>query len=211
MRKVLTLIPIIILGILTAGAYGMLHDQISYTVSEEYFTKFKFEQFEIQNTPNRIGASIVGFLATWWVGFPISIVLGLIGLRFKNSTTMFVETMKTIGLTLLVALITALFGLIIGAYFYNLEDTRNFEGWIFPEGVIDTRHFKIVGIMHSFSYLGGFIGLIVGIFRQIRRQNVLQATNTEGGNSEGINTNNPRCNRWEKRAGVPQPRQGLNL
>ena len=173
MKKILTLIPIIILGTFIAGIYGMIHDQISFTVSEEYFTKFKFEQFEIQNIPNRLGAAVVGFLATWWVGFTISLILGLVGLRFKDSPTMFKETFKSIGLTLLVAFGIALLGLLIGSILYNVEDKRNFEGWIIPEGVIDTRHFKIVGIMHFCSYLGGFIGLIVGVIRQFKRQKVL--------------------------------------
>ena len=33
------------LGAVLAGCYGALHDQISYTISPEYFTKVKFEQF----------------------------------------------------------------------------------------------------------------------------------------------------------------------
>lgn len=95
-NKIYTLIWIIILGSLIAGVYGIIHDQISYSVSEEYFTKFKFIQFGIQNLPNRIGAGIVGFLATWWVGFPIAMILGLLGLRFAENKIMFKETIKSL-------------------------------------------------------------------------------------------------------------------
>jgi hypothetical protein len=49
-----------------SGIYGFLHDQISYTVSPEYFTHLKFHQFNIPNSLyNRIGAGIVGIMATW--------------------------------------------------------------------------------------------------------------------------------------------------
>src|SRR4051812_43372696 len=58
-------------GALIAGAYGILHDQVTYTLSEEYFTKFKAVQFRWADLgwPRRVFVSEVGFLATWWVGF----------------------------------------------------------------------------------------------------------------------------------------------
>ena len=53
-------------GALIAGAYGILHDQITYTISPEYFTKLKFEQFHYANfgLPRRVFVGEVGFLAT---------------------------------------------------------------------------------------------------------------------------------------------------
>jgi hypothetical protein len=32
-------------GVLIAGVYGILHDQITFTISPEYFTEFKSAQF----------------------------------------------------------------------------------------------------------------------------------------------------------------------
>jgi len=64
-----------------AGIYGFLHDQISYTVSSEYFTHLKYLQFNIQNNlHNRIGAGLVGVLATWWMGLITGIIIIPIGL-----------------------------------------------------------------------------------------------------------------------------------
>jgi hypothetical protein len=54
-----------------AGIYGALHDQISFTISPEYFTCIKFQQFEwigLGSHP-RLFAAAIGFMATWWVGF----------------------------------------------------------------------------------------------------------------------------------------------
>src|SRR5580700_8579924 len=61
---------IALLGAVVAGMYGALHDQISYSISPEYFTKLKFRQFSYADFgwPHRVFASEVGFLATWWVG-----------------------------------------------------------------------------------------------------------------------------------------------
>jgi hypothetical protein len=53
-------------AVLVAGLFGVIHDQISYSVSNEYFTRFKFVQFRLldPNVPARIRAAEVGFLAS---------------------------------------------------------------------------------------------------------------------------------------------------
>jgi len=51
--------------------YGIIHDQITYSISPEYYTKFKFYQFGLIKSPNdfvhnpRQMAIIVGIMATW--------------------------------------------------------------------------------------------------------------------------------------------------
>ena len=59
-----------LLGALIAGFYGMLHDQITYSISSEYFTRLKFLQFHYADfgLPPRVLVAEIGFLATWWVG-----------------------------------------------------------------------------------------------------------------------------------------------
>jgi hypothetical protein len=48
-------------GCLVSGAYGALHDQLSYTVSPDYFHPLKFDQFSIpSHLHNRAGAAPVG-------------------------------------------------------------------------------------------------------------------------------------------------------
>src|SRR5262245_32181747 len=69
-RRLPTMIGIAMLGAVIAGPYGAVHDQISYAISPEYFTKLKFRQFSYANFgwPPQLFAAEVGFLATWWVG-----------------------------------------------------------------------------------------------------------------------------------------------
>ena len=39
------ILPWILRGALIAGLYGVLHDQLTYSISAEYFSDFKFYQF----------------------------------------------------------------------------------------------------------------------------------------------------------------------
>ena len=62
MKKLWILLATLLLTPLVAGLYGMLHDQLSYTLSAEYFTRFKFIQFRLEgqlDKPYRLLAAIV--------------------------------------------------------------------------------------------------------------------------------------------------------
>src|ERR1043166_5820682 len=84
--KKIALFPILLIaGCICAGLYGALHDQISYTVSPDYYFAFKFHQFAIPPAlQNRVGASIVGWRASWWMGIFIGIPVLLVGMMLPN-------------------------------------------------------------------------------------------------------------------------------
>lgn len=177
---------IISLAPLFGGLYGVLHDQLTYTISPEYYTKFKFYQFGLMDIGNeaifpnpRIEVSIVGFLATWWMGLPIGLILGLVGLSHKDSRQMFRTTLKSIVITIIVAFLTGVIGLAYGKMY--LADTG--VNWWLPDNLIDKKNFISVGSMHNFSYLGGLTGLIAGIIYSVRQKNKLkQITITQDNN-----------------------------
>ena len=54
-------------GALLAGLYGAIHDEITYSLSEEYFTRLKFQQFRGADFGLHpcIFVAEIGFLATW--------------------------------------------------------------------------------------------------------------------------------------------------
>ncbi|MGB1041774.1 MAG: hypothetical protein ACPGU6_00130 [Tenacibaculum sp.] len=183
MNKVIALILILILAPILGGIYGVVHDQITYSISEEYYTKFKFIQFGLENmgmgqnigtlrAPEivldnpRLGAVIVGTLATWWVGLIIGIFLGLIGLIHRNGKEMFIASLKGFVITTGIALLTGLVGLLYGKIFL----VENPPNWFLPDNLIEKGNFIMVGSMHNFSYLGGLIGLIGGIIYSIRQK-----------------------------------------
>lgn len=181
MNKFLTLIALIIISCLLAALYGILHDQLTYTISPEYYTKFKFYQFGFMDVGNeavfpnpRIEVSAVGLLATWWMGIPIGIILGLTGLIHKDRQTMFRITFKAFILTIMIAFVTGLLGLAYGHFHLAHKSKPELGGWYLPENLIDFESFVKVGSMHNFSYLGGLTGLIGGILYSTMQRRKLQ-------------------------------------
>src|SRR5437868_10700793 len=122
LRKPLVYILIVLLGIVLAGFYGVIHNQISYTVSPEYFTKFKFKQFDLTDTPlpERARASIVGFLASWWMGVPIGLFLVVAGFIHCGHRRMLRISLWSL---LVVVAFTLLFGL--SGLLYGLFQTQH--------------------------------------------------------------------------------------
>src|SRR5688572_3098175 len=70
LRQLPAMLAIAAAGAIVAGAYGVVHDQITYTISPEYFTNLKFEQFAWADLgwPRRVYVGQIGLLASWWVG-----------------------------------------------------------------------------------------------------------------------------------------------
>lgn len=164
--KVYCSILLILLTALVAGAYGMLHNQLTYSIAPEYFTKIKFPAFGIDvdriGGP-RQGAACVGFISTWWVGALAALCLSLAGMIHPDRI-MFSRTVRALGFMLAVAVLFGLLGWGIGELTVRLSDwaAAMEDRFEFPGKVL------AVQIMHTSSYLGGLIGLIVG-FIDIRR------------------------------------------
>jgi hypothetical protein len=169
-NKIGALVLILILSPLIGGGYGIIHDQITYTISPEYFTKFKFYQFgfvEFFGASPRLGAIFVGFLATWWMGLPIGIILGAFSLLFANAKQMLKNWLRAIGVTIVITLLTSAIAVTIWLI-KEAAYPSDFSTYPLPYFVPDNvpinnlKAFFTVGTIHNFSYLGGLIGLIGG-------------------------------------------------
>ena len=152
-----------------SGLYGIIHDQVSYSISPEYFTKFKYQQFGLE--PGRFGGhrrtvAFVGFLATWWMGIFIGILLGLTGLIFSHYKIMRKAIIDGIKVTLVTAIFFALVGFLWGKYYL----VKTGVDWPLPDGLVDKNHFIMVGSIHNFSYLGGIAGILFAIIYMVRRR-----------------------------------------
>lgn len=166
-NKIGVLILVVVLSIILASCYGILHNQISYTISTEYFTKFKFPQFNFyfmgQNQP-RQSASVIGFLSTWWFGLFIGTINGVVGFALPSAKMMwkssFGATIRTLG----IAIGFSFLGFLVGKFIIS---NLNFD-WNIPTDLNDLKSFLTAGTMHNFSYLGGIIGLIYGIIYQLK-------------------------------------------
>jgi hypothetical protein len=159
--KLLLFPPLLVAGCLVAGLYGALHDQISYSVSPDYFHELKFDQFGIPASQHRrLGAAIVGWWATWWMGFLIGVPLMTVGLILPGWKNFLRYCLKSFVVVAATALIFGV-GALVVSYFtidqssVSLSPTRS-------ERVADKVAFARVGVMHEFSYLGGFVGIVTG-------------------------------------------------
>ncbi len=162
-KKLGAFVLLVALAVLIAGVYGALHNQISYTVSPEYFTKFKFEQFGLLDLrlPDRIRASIVGFLASWWMGIPIGILVSVAGFIHPGYRRMIRVSLWSFLVVMAVTLLVGLWGL-VNAYVETASvNVGNSHPWYAPGDVIDRRRFYCAGSMHDSSYLGGVLGMFV--------------------------------------------------
>lgn len=163
-QKILVYLGMLIFAALIAGAYGMIHDQISYSISQEYFTRFKFHQFGIpwaEQSPRR-GAALVGFMATWWMGVLVGLPLGLFSFRFPTPTMLARQLAIAFVIVISVALLTGLLGLGFATIIVNQNSIDDYQRFVRPD-VQDPIQFVRVGFMHNASYLGGLLGLIAGI------------------------------------------------
>ena len=166
-KKIGLLLLIIFLSTILASIYGILHNQLSYSISTEYFTKFKFPQFGFyfmgENNP-RLSASVVGLISTWWFGLIIGIVNGVVGFIQPTPKIMwksaFGATIRALG----IAIGFGVLGIFVGMFIISNLNLN----WNFPFDLIDQKKFLTAGTMHNFSYLGGVVGLIYGIIYQLK-------------------------------------------
>jgi len=162
-------LALIAVALLAAGIYGAAHNQISYTVSPEYFTELKFIQFGLidASVPERVRASMVGFLASWWMGFPFGIAAGLIGFIQPGYQKMLRVSLKAMGLAVVFTLLFGLCGLLYG--FIQTSNIQNggHVSWYVPGGVTNLRRFLCAGYMHNSAYLGGILSIPVAWTYQI--------------------------------------------
>src|ERR1700761_3046457 len=117
MRKFAVFLLIVGVAIVIAALYGVGHDQVTYTISPEYYTKYKFIQFNLADsgaaqhmTQPRSAVVMVGVKATWWMGAIIGAVLGLVALFFRDPQRMFPSAIQALGIVLAIAIISALCG-----------------------------------------------------------------------------------------------------
>jgi hypothetical protein len=162
MMKLLVFILLVIIGVGAAGIYGALHNQISYTVSPEYFTKFKFQQFGYADTqaPERIRASFVGFDASWWMGIPIGLLIGIAGFIHRGYRQMLKISLQAMGVAVAFTLFFGLCGLVYGFVQTSNFNPADYHYWYLPDGVVDMRRFLCAGYMHNSAYLGGVLSIL---------------------------------------------------
>lgn len=153
------------LGAIIAGVYGILHDQVTYSIGPEYFTKLKFQQFQYADfgLGDRVFVSCIGFLATWWVGFIIVWFLSRRLIPDQDRGTAYRGIFKGMAIVFAAGILAGAIGY---AYGMTLDADTNYEKWqpVFSRlQITDPTGFLRVAYMHNASYLGGFVGFIIAL------------------------------------------------
>ena len=149
-------------AMLAAGLFGIVHDQISYTVSSEYFTKFKFIQFGLRRRlPFRTRPGRAGWISGLLVdGIP----LGCSAARPVSCSA------RRRSWDALAALVFAadrrlhLGDCASGPRLWlgrkpRQSSARSYAGWYIPHNVENLRRFLCAGYMHNSAYLGGALSI----------------------------------------------------
>src|SRR5579864_854478 len=159
------MLRIAFLGAVVAGCYGALHDQVTYSISPEYFLKFKSRQFSYADFgwPPRVFASEVGFLGSFWVGMAAGWFVARAGSVRLPRAMRRSCTLRSFA----ILLTTCPAGGFTGALFgLTLTRHKNSSDWLLLQhafGLENVRAFVIVGCLHAGSYLGALAGLIAAI------------------------------------------------
>ena len=164
-RRLPAMLGIAAVGAVLAGCYGTLHDQISYTISPEYFTKVKFEQFRYADFgwPPRVMVSEVGFLASWWVGLIGGWILARVGLDQLPKNNRNKSVVVAFSLVFITDLFCGIAGTLIGYFESRSQDLSGWLHWQLELHLIDLPSFIIVVYLHWASYLGALIGVILAV------------------------------------------------
>lgn len=157
------MLKLAVVGALIAGIYGIVHDQITYTISPEYFTNFKFEQFAYADfgISDRFFAGTIGFLATWWVGFFCTWFLARRLWPVQDSVSANRQIIRGVIITFAVAIFAATIAYVYGIWCGPDADYSQWRPMLHHLKVTDHYAFIRVGYIHNASYLGGAIGFML--------------------------------------------------
>ena len=137
----------------------MLQDQVTYSISHEYFTRLKFSQFHYADfgLPPRVFIAEIGFLATWWVGFVAAWPVARITVPAFPGRGVSAQRPR-----ILVIFAFAFAAAIVG-YLLSFLHGSDYSAWevlASTLGILDLPSFVRVAYIHNASYLGGLIGLV---------------------------------------------------
>lgn len=176
-------------GAVIASVYGILHDQITYTIGPEYFTKFKFKQFHYADFGfgNRIFAACIGVLATWWVGFVIAWFLSRQLIPNRDRKIAYRAILNGFFIVFACCIISGAIGYTYGAWRGPDADYSDWAPFVKVFQITDTWAFVRVAYIHNASYLGGVLGFIIALFVVRPAENSLQFNSGNAVVSQGRN------------------------
>ena len=181
------------LAIVAASLYGIVNDQITVTISPEYFSVFKRRQFTpvlkrtgLMYASPRIQTLLIGTLATWWFGLFLGIILsvsGMVGRYPPLSTRDYLRVVA--GIMLFTLGLSCLFGIV--AYIAAPILKPDVVHWHFLRKIHAVRPAFAIGWWHNGAYLGSFVATLgAGLWAQRQRRKQLTGFRPETGSDPAI-------------------------
>jgi hypothetical protein len=169
-----------VVGAFLAGFYGILHDQVTYSISREYFTHLKFVQFHYADfgLPPRVFVAEIGFLASWWVGFFAAWFIARITVPSFPRASALRHSAHGFLIILVFAFAASIVGNVLGIM--HGSDYSGWENVALTPGILDLPSFVRVAYIHNASYLGGLIGLAAAIIYLRKLRNNEPAVSAPG-------------------------------
>lgn len=153
--KLLACFCFALFAIALAALYGALNDQMTYSISPEYYAKFKFKSFKIEpkiiELSPRLAAAIVGAKATWWMGLILGLILGLFALMQRDWKRALNTLFKACLIVFLFIFSFSLSAPLLGG-----------NSWV-ADDVVDAKSFILVGKIHTLAYLGAAAGGVAAL------------------------------------------------
>ena len=161
---------IVLLGLIAAVGYGILHDQITARISLEYFT-IGHPPLLPTESPTLLALGW-GIVAAWWVGLPLGLMLAAAARWGARPKLVAAQLRRPLAVLLLSMVLGALAAGVTGALL-----ATNGKVWLVPpmyEEVPVPRHtrFLVALWMHTASYIVGMVGglILVGWTWRHRRR-----------------------------------------
>ncbi len=168
--RLLIFLVLLFISSVSAGVYGIIYDQISYSVSPEFFEKLRFPEdgYHVSSRLHpRLKAAYAGWTNTWPVGLVLGGILSLAGLMHHNLRRMLTTTLLSFFFTLAISFMFGMVGLYMGSTEWGNDDAYvNLRA-----DLHDPTHFKMVQNMQNFSYVGALTGIFVGLFFHLYQRN----------------------------------------
>jgi hypothetical protein len=166
---------IVAFGLFAAVLYGSVHDQVTVRVCLEYFTIGHPPL--IQTKSPTVLALAWGVVATWWVGFPLGVIVA-IAARRGNLPKLMAAQVRPFILRLLVIVGILAFASGVLAYLLatrgEMTLPKDWSDLLPPEARIP---FLVDVCSHSASYLFGTVGsLVVAVLIYRRRSSLARVT-----------------------------------
>jgi len=180
------IVGVAMVGALLAGSYGVVHDQITYSVSSEYFTNLKFKQFSYADAGlgDRVFVATIGFLATWWVGFIIAWFLARRMIPNQPRMHAYRQILRAFGIVFSCGLMFGIGGFAFGLWRGPDADYSSWA-WAFRQySITDAWSFVRVAYIHNASYVGGLVGLVAALVT-IRPRDAITASACAGPGRRG--------------------------